>query len=102
VLTPRQSPDSVSGLHLYVIRLKREGKSHREVFDALRADGIGVNVHYIPVYRQPYYARMGFSTSDFPESERYYAEALSLPMFPALTEKEQDTVVAALRKACAA
>ncbi len=62
--TPWQHPDSYSGLHLYVIRLKLEksGKTHREVFEALRAAGIGVNLHYIPVYRQPYYERLGFQS----------------------------------------
>ena len=94
--------DADSGMHLYVVRLKPAGRTHREVFDALRAAGIGVNLHYIPVYRQPYYARMGFRAEDFPEAERYYAEAISLPMYPALTEQQQDSVVAALRKACVA
>jgi len=101
VTVPWQHPDTVSGLHLYVIRLKRNGKAHRQVFDALRVGGIGVNLHYIPVYRQPYYERMGFNSSDFPEAERYYAEAISLPMFPGLTEAQQDMVVRALREACA-
>lgn len=102
--TPWQHPDTVSGLHLYVIRLKLAGmrRTHRQVFDALRAAGIGVNLHYIPVYRQPYYERMGFKPADFPEAERYYAEAISLPMYPALTEAQQDRVVDALRSTCAA
>jgi len=62
VITPWQHPDSYSGFHLYVIRLKlgEIGKTHREVFEALRAAGIGVNLHYIPVYRQPYYEKLGF------------------------------------------
>jgi UDP-4-amino-4,6-dideoxy-N-acetyl-beta-L-altrosamine transaminase len=102
VTTPWQHPDAVSGMHLYVIRLTRAGRTHREVFDALRAAGIGVNVHYIPVYRQPYYERMGFRAADFPEAERYYAQALSLPMYPDLTDQQQEAVVAALRKASAA
>jgi dTDP-4-amino-4,6-dideoxygalactose transaminase len=63
------------------------------VFDALRAAGIGVNLHYIPVYRQPYYARMGFRAEDFPEAERYYAEAISLPMYPQLSDADQMRVV---------
>jgi len=101
VTTPWQHPDAVSGLHLYVIRLNLAGmrRTHRQVFDALRAAGIGVNLHYIPVYRQPYYERMGFKPADFPEAERYYAEAISLPMYPALTDEQQDRVVAALREA---
>jgi UDP-4-amino-4,6-dideoxy-N-acetyl-beta-L-altrosamine transaminase len=98
VVTPWQHPDGYSGLHLYVVRLKLDaiGASHREVFERLRVGGVGANVHYIPVYRQPYYARMGFSGHDFPESERYYAEAISLPMFPTLTSEQQREVTRAL------
>ena len=93
--TPWQHPDSYSGLHLYVIRLQLETMkvSHREVFERLRVAGIGVNVHYIPVYRQPYYSRLGFKPSDFPQAESYYAEAISLPIYPALTEEQQSEVV---------
>lgn len=101
VTTPWRHPDSYSGLHLYVIRLQLDqiGKTHRQVFEALRAQGIGVNLHYIPVHTQPYYQRMGFQAGDFPESENYYAEAISLPMFQTMSEEQQDQVVAALRKA---
>lgn len=101
LVTPWQHPDTYSGLHLYVVRLRREQvqRSHREVFEALRVQDIGVNLHYIPIYRQPYYAAMGFDPTDFPEAERYYAEAISLPMYPGLDESKQDQVVAALRKA---
>ena len=96
-----QPLDIYSAFHLYVIRLclPKTKKTHREVFEALRAVGIGVNLHYIPVYRQPYYAQMGFNPSHFPESERYYAEAISIPMYLGITEDQQDRVVAALRKA---
>lgn len=101
VTTPWQRPDSYSGLHLYVIRLERDKiqKTHRQVFEALRELGIGVNLHYIPVHIQPYYQRMGFQTGDFPEAESYYAEAISLPMFQTMSEAQQDQVVAALSKA---
>jgi UDP-4-amino-4,6-dideoxy-N-acetyl-beta-L-altrosamine transaminase len=102
VTTPWQHPDAVSGMHLYVVRLKTAGRTHREVFDALRAAGIGVNLHYIPVYRQPYYERMGFRVADFPEAERYYAEAISLPMFPQLSEQDQQRVVDRLADAVGA
>lgn len=97
---PWQHPDSYSGLHLYVIRLQLDkiGKTHRQVFEALREQGIGVNLHYIPVHTQPHYQRMGFKAGDFLQAERYYAEAISLPMFQSLTEEQQDAVVAALRK----
>jgi len=98
---PWQHPDSYSGLHLYVIRLKLDqiDRTHREVFEALRGQGIGVNLHYIPVHTQPYYQRMGFRAGDFPEAERYYAEAISLPMYPTMTESQQDQVVAAIAEA---
>lgn len=101
VTTPWQHPDSYSGLHLYVIRLKLEqiGKTHREVFESLREQGIGVNLHYIPVHTQPYYQRMGFKQGDFPEAERYYAEAISLPMFQTMSDAQQDEVLAALQRA---
>lgn len=101
VTTPWQHPDSYSGLHLYVIRLKLEqiGKNHREVFESLREQGIGVNLHYIPVHTQPYYQRMGFKQGDFPEAERYYAEAISLPMFQTMTDAQQDEVLVALQRA---
>jgi UDP-4-amino-4,6-dideoxy-N-acetyl-beta-L-altrosamine transaminase len=95
VVTPWQHPDGYSGLHLYVVRLKLDEvkASHSEIFERLRVGGVGVNVHYIPVYRQPYYARMGFEPSEFPEAEKYYAEAISLPMFPALTTDQQRDIV---------
>lgn len=104
VTTPWQHPDSYSGLHLYVIRLQLDkiGKTHRQVFEALRELGIGVNLHYIPVHTQPHYQRMGLGSGDFPEAERYYAEAISLPMFQTMTEAQQDEVIAALRKALSA
>ena len=90
-----QPPDVYSAFHLYVIRLRlpKTKNTHREVFEALRAAGIGVNLHYIPVYRQPYYAQMGFNPSHFPESERYYAEAISIPMYSGLTGENQNKVI---------
>lgn len=101
VTTPWQHPDSYSGLHLYVIRLQLDkiGKTHREVFECLRELGIGVNLHYIPVHTQPYYQRMGFQAGDFPQAERYYAEAISLPMFQTMTDAQQDEVIDALTTA---
>jgi dTDP-4-amino-4,6-dideoxygalactose transaminase len=74
------------------------GQSRRAVFEALRQKGIGVNVHYIPVHTQPYYRALGFAEGDYPEAERYYREAISLPLYPGLAEAEQDQVVAALRE----
>jgi UDP-4-amino-4,6-dideoxy-N-acetyl-beta-L-altrosamine transaminase len=104
VVTPWQHPDGFSAWHLYVVRLKlREiGKTHREVFEAMRSAGVGVNLHYIPVHRQPYQERMRATRTALPEADRYYAEAMSLPMFPGLTHEVQDSVVTALREACSA
>ena len=67
--------------------------------EALRADGIGVNVHYIPVHLQPWYRRLGFGPGQFPQAEAYYAGAISLPLFPTLREDEQDRVVDSLARA---
>lgn len=99
VVLPWQQPESYSGLHLYVVRLRLDQivKTHLQVFEALRDQGIGVNLHYIPVHSQPHYQQMGFTPGDFPEAERYYAEAISLPMFQTMNEAQQDEVVAALR-----
>ncbi|MGM0429482.1 MAG: UDP-4-amino-4,6-dideoxy-N-acetyl-beta-L-altrosamine transaminase [Pseudomonadota bacterium] len=101
VTLPRQHPDSYSGLHLYVIRLNLSqiSVSHRNVFESLRAQGIAVNLHYIPVHTQPYYQQFGFKANDFPEAMSYYREAISLPMYPTLSENEQNEVVEALKKA---
>ncbi|MFK4533999.1 UDP-4-amino-4,6-dideoxy-N-acetyl-beta-L-altrosamine transaminase [Bradyrhizobium ottawaense] len=100
VTRPWQHPDTNSAWHLYVIRLRRNEirLSRRQVFDALRAAGIGVNVHYIPVHTQPYYQRLGFRFGMFPEAESYYQDAITLPLFSKMTNDEQDTVVAALTK----
>ena len=100
LVTPWQHPDGHSGLHLYVVRLclDRIHQTHRHVFEGLRAQGLGVNVHYIPVHTQPYYAQMGFVAGDFPQAEQYYAQAISLPMYQDLTHAQQDRVIAALRK----
>lgn len=101
VAVQRPQADSYSGLHLFVIRLKLDdiGKSHREVFEALRNSGVGVNAHYIPVYRHPYYERLGFQAGYCPQAEAYYSEAISLPMYATLTDEQQNQVVSALRDA---
>jgi len=98
---PWQHPDGYSACHLYVIRLQLGNiqRSHLQVFESLRAKDIMVNLHYIPVHTQPYYQRMGFKKGDFPEAERYYSEAISIPMHPMLTRKEQDYVIASLKEA---
>jgi UDP-4-amino-4,6-dideoxy-N-acetyl-beta-L-altrosamine transaminase len=93
-----RDPKGVSGWHLYMIRLNlgEISRTRREVFESLRAQGIGVNVHYIPVHLQPDYARLGFTPGMFPEAERYYEEAITLPMFPAMKDSDVDRVRAAL------
>lgn len=97
---PWQQSDSYSAYHLYVIRLQLEkiSATHLQVFEALRAKDIMVNLHYIPVHTQPYYQKMGFKVGQFPEAERYYSEAISIPMYPTMTEAQQDQVVEALRQ----
>lgn len=92
--TPWRHPDGYSGLHLYVIRLKLDkiDKTHRQVFEALREKGIGVNLHYIPLHMQPYFQQMGFQLGDYPHSEQYYDEAISLPMYSTLEEFNQRVV----------
>jgi UDP-4-amino-4,6-dideoxy-N-acetyl-beta-L-altrosamine transaminase len=104
VLTPWEQADSYSGYHLYVIRLKLDeiNKTHRQVYEAMLAAGILVNLHYIPVYRQPYYEQMGFSVGYCPQAEQYYSEAISIPLYPGLTAAQQDRVVAVIREAVGA
>jgi UDP-4-amino-4,6-dideoxy-N-acetyl-beta-L-altrosamine transaminase len=98
---PARRADRVSAWHLYAVEVDTARVSRRRVFDALRAADIGVNVHYIPIHTQPHYRRLGFEPGDFPAAEAYYAGALSLPLFPALTTAEQDHVVDTLRGALA-
>lgn len=97
---PWQHPDSYSGLHLYVIRLRLDqiNKTHLQVFEELREAGIGVNLHYIPVHLQPYYQKIGFNKGDLPQAELYYDEAISLPMFSTLTKDQQDEVAQVLKR----
>jgi UDP-4-amino-4,6-dideoxy-N-acetyl-beta-L-altrosamine transaminase len=98
LILPWQAPETRSSFHLYPVQLRTETvkRSRCEVFESLRAQGIGVNVHYIPVHTQPYYQNLGFTPGNFPESETYYARAISLPLYYDLSEATQDRVVAAL------
>ena len=98
ITLPYQLANTYSGLHLYVIRLKLNeiSKTHKAVFDELREQGIGVNLHYIPVHLQPYYQKMGFKHGDFPNAESYYSNAISLPMFHGMSTEQQNTVIEVL------
>jgi len=100
VTLPGAQPGAESAWHLYVVRLQTERiqLSQRQVFDGLREAGIGVNLHYIPVHLQPYYRDLGFAEGDFPQAERYFTEAISLPMFPLLSDQQQDFVVEQLQR----
>lgn len=96
---PWQQASGHCAYHLYVIRLQLDeiNKTRRQVYDALQVDGINVNLHYIPVYRQPYYEAKGFRTGYCPESENYYTDAISLPMYPGMTDAQQEHVITSLK-----
>lgn len=97
---PAQDPRAQSAWHLYVIqlRLKHIKRSHREVFEALRAEGLGVNLHYIPVHTQPFYRQMGFQDGDFPNAVAYYRRSISIPLFATMTDIQRAEVVRVLGK----
>ena len=103
LLLPYRASVAYSAFHLYVIQVDplRAPIDRQTLFDRLREAGIGVNVHYIPVHTQPYYQAYGFCAGDFPVAEHYYANAVSLPLYPTMTEAQQDTVVDALKAALA-
>lgn len=96
-----QHPDSDSSYHLYIIRLHDTAR-RRGVFDHLRRTGVGVTLHYIPVYLQPYYRRLGFRLGLCPAAEAYYAGAISIPLYPGLSEADEETVVQAVKAAARA
>lgn len=100
IATPWQHPDSYSSYHLYPIRINlgKCGRTQRQIYDSLQSAGIKVNLHYIPVYRQYYYEVMGFKAGYCPASEDYHKAALSIPMYPTLTETEQETVIRVLHE----
>lgn len=99
IALPWQHPDNYSAYHLYPIRMPSQGNPNRRqaVFDTLRTAGIGANVHYIPVHTQPYYQNLGFAYGQFPAAEAYYQEAISLPLYPALTARQQSKIVDELK-----
>jgi len=98
---PWQHPDSYSSFHLYVVRLKigEINKSQREVYETMRREGVLVNLHYIPVYRQPYYEYKGFRSGYCVQAEKYYSEVITIPLYPALTDVQQEKVVDTIRLA---
>jgi UDP-4-amino-4,6-dideoxy-N-acetyl-beta-L-altrosamine transaminase len=100
LILPWQHPDTESSWHLYIIRLKLDkiNKTHRQVFEALRQAQIGVNLHYIPVHTQPYYQQLGFKWGDFPEAEKYYQEAISLPIYMTLSDEQLLYIVSILKE----
>jgi len=100
VRLPGRLPDARSSFHLYVVQLEiADEQVHRRVFEMMRAQEIGVNLHYIPVHLQPYYRDLGFAPGDFPAAEDYYRRAISLPLHVNLSEEDQDKVVQALKTA---
>lgn len=103
IQTPWQCCDNYSAYHLYPVRIKpdQSGIIQRQVYDALQVAGVNVNLHYIPVYRQPYYEALGFKAGYCPEAEQYYQQALSIPMYPTLTDAEQAKVICVLQETLA-
>lgn len=99
LMLPYSDVSRYSSCHLYIVRIKNKKKLYSEIFELLTNFGIGVNKHYIPIHTQPFYKNFGFKSGDFPESESYYREAISLPIFPDLTKKEQESVISAVSKA---
>jgi UDP-4-amino-4,6-dideoxy-N-acetyl-beta-L-altrosamine transaminase len=98
---PWQHPDGNSSFHLYPIRvrLSEAGKTQKELYEALQISGIGVNLHYIPVYRQPFYEKIGFKAGYCPETEKYFKEAISIPLYFGLSDQQQERVIKAIGKA---
>ncbi|MGX9728041.1 MAG: UDP-4-amino-4,6-dideoxy-N-acetyl-beta-L-altrosamine transaminase [Candidatus Electronema sp. VV] len=101
IIIPWQSPEVYSSYHLYPIRIRESQykKTQRQIYDEFWKNGVAVNLHYIPVHRQPYYENMGFKKGDFPESEKFHREVISLPMYPTLENFQQEKVIKILREA---
>lgn len=96
---PGRLPGALSSWHLYVMRV--DALRRREIFETLRGDGIGVNVHYIPVHLQPYWRARGFAEGDFPAAEAYYRGAISLPLYAGMSQADEARVIDAVRRALA-
>ena len=101
ITTPWQSPQTFSSYHLYPIRVKvgLTRKTQYQIYNSLRKNDIAVNLHYIPVHRQPYYENLGFRVGDFPESEQFHREVISLPIYPSLADRAWTMVVKGLQDA---
>jgi len=99
IIMPYQDKDCYSALHLYPIQIDFDSikKTRKQVFDELRKNGVGVNVHYIPIHLHPYYKKLQFKEEDFPNSELYYSKAITIPLFNSMTIEQQDDVVNALK-----
>ena len=97
---PTVQPENRSAFHLYVVRLKRNAgaKTHRQVFEELRRRGVGVNLHYMPVHLQPYYRELGFAPGQYPQAEAHGQSAITLPLYPTLTDQQQDQVARVLQE----
>jgi dTDP-4-amino-4,6-dideoxygalactose transaminase len=100
---PQQHSDVWSSYHLYPIRVNKNqcGKTQRQVYDNLLRNGIGINLHYIPIYRQPYYEKMGFSAGYCKEAELLFKEVISIPIYASLTNEKQNQVIDELKKVLA-
>lgn len=101
IKTPIQRTNQYSAFHLYVVRLKLSDtkRNQREIFESLKDSGVIVNLHYIPVYRQPHFEKMGFVAGHCPKAEEYFSEAITLPLYPGLTEFQQDQVASSFEMA---
>jgi dTDP-4-amino-4,6-dideoxygalactose transaminase len=100
LIIPWQSPETISSFHLYPIRIQNvsENSNQKNIYYGLKKKGIDANLHYIPIHRQPYYEGLGFRKNQFPESELFHREVISLPIFPGLTFKKQNYVINSLRE----
>ncbi len=100
LITPWQSPNGYSSYHLYPILIEENSaqKKQRQVYDELLKNNIGVNLHYIPVHRQPYYENLGFKNNDFPQAENFHRKALSIPMYAILQDEQQKHVIEIIKK----
>jgi len=99
IIKPYQDPNCYSSLHLYPIQFDLESidKTRQQIFEELRNNDIGANVHYIPIHLQPYYQQLGFKEGDFPNSELYYKRATSIPLFFSMTTEQQDKIISNLK-----